>query len=187
MWFPIGLMPHAWEFWAGRPSRLHDRLRYRWVDGAWLRERLAPDAQLDIVDILPVQLDNLARKLPADSRIKLIHADSAHLPMESASYDRALLFFLLHEMPEDVRRKTIAEALRMLKPGGQLVIVDYHQPSKLNPLYWPMQGILRTLEPYAMDLWRKPIDTWLPTDVVLADVQRSTAFGGLYQMLKITV
>ena len=90
-------------------------------------------------------------------------------------------------MPEDVRRKTIAEALRMLKPGGQLVIVDYHQPSKLNPLYWPMQGILRTLEPYAMDLWREPIDTWLPTNVPLADVQRRTVFGGLYQMLKITV
>jgi ubiquinone/menaquinone biosynthesis C-methylase UbiE len=154
---------------------------------AKLRERLTPDAELHIVDILPVQLENLTRKLPADERIKLIHADSAHLPMESASYDRALLFFLLHEMPEDVRRKTIAEALRMLKPGGQLVIVDYHQPSKLNPLYWPMQGILRTLEPYAMDLWRQPIDTWLPTDVALADVQRSTAFGGLYQMLKITV
>ena len=154
---------------------------------AKLRERLAADGELHIVDILPVQLDNLTRKLPADSRVKLIHADSAHLPMETASYDRALLFFLLHEMPEDVRRKTIAEALRMLKPGGQLVIVDYHQPSKLNPLYWPMQGVLRTLEPYAMDLWRHPIDTWLPADVALADVQRQTAFGGLYQMLKITV
>ncbi len=30
------------EFWQGRPSRLHDRLRYRWVNGVWVRERLAP-------------------------------------------------------------------------------------------------------------------------------------------------
>ncbi|MBN8750713.1 MAG: pyridoxamine 5'-phosphate oxidase, partial [Variovorax sp.] len=29
-------------FWQGRKSRLHDRLRYRREDGAWLRERLAP-------------------------------------------------------------------------------------------------------------------------------------------------
>lgn len=30
------------EFWQGRRSRLHDRLRYRHADGGWLRERLAP-------------------------------------------------------------------------------------------------------------------------------------------------
>ena len=41
-WGGYRLVPEAWEFWQGRKSRLHDRLRYRLVDGAWLRERLAP-------------------------------------------------------------------------------------------------------------------------------------------------
>lgn len=41
-WGGYRLRPDAWEFWAGRPSRLHDRLRYRLADGRWLRERLAP-------------------------------------------------------------------------------------------------------------------------------------------------
>ena len=41
-WGGYRLVPHAWEFWAGRPSRLHDRLRYRLMDGQWVRERLAP-------------------------------------------------------------------------------------------------------------------------------------------------
>jgi pyridoxamine 5'-phosphate oxidase len=41
-WGGYRLVPDAWEFWAGRPSRLHDRLRYRLVDGAWCKERLAP-------------------------------------------------------------------------------------------------------------------------------------------------
>jgi pyridoxamine 5'-phosphate oxidase len=30
------------EFWQGRPSRLHDRLRYQLIDGAWKIDRLAP-------------------------------------------------------------------------------------------------------------------------------------------------
>ena len=36
------LMPDRWEFWQGRKSRLHDRLRYRLEGGDWIRERLAP-------------------------------------------------------------------------------------------------------------------------------------------------
>jgi pyridoxamine 5'-phosphate oxidase len=30
------------EFWQGRQNRMHDRLRYRREDGAWVTERLAP-------------------------------------------------------------------------------------------------------------------------------------------------
>ena len=41
-WGGYRLQPDTWEFWQGRKSRLHDRLRYRLHDGRWLRERLAP-------------------------------------------------------------------------------------------------------------------------------------------------
>jgi pyridoxamine 5'-phosphate oxidase len=42
-WGGYRLSPTEFEFWQGRPSRLHDRLRYRQgSDDTWLRERLAP-------------------------------------------------------------------------------------------------------------------------------------------------
>lgn len=154
---------------------------------ARLAERLAPDAALDVVDVLPVQLDNLRRKLGSASRVGLIHGDASALRIDSASYDRALLFFLLHEQPLDVRRATIAEALRVVKPGGKLVIVDYHAPVPRHPLRGFMRGVLRRLEPFALDLWAHPVTDWFPADRPVQRIEQRTMFGGLYQLLEITV
>jgi pyridoxamine 5'-phosphate oxidase len=41
-WGGYRLKPDSWEFWQGRKSRLHDRLRYRLEGEQWVRERLAP-------------------------------------------------------------------------------------------------------------------------------------------------
>jgi pyridoxamine 5'-phosphate oxidase len=41
-WGGYRLVPHQWQFWQGRKSRLHDRLRYTREGDGWLRERLAP-------------------------------------------------------------------------------------------------------------------------------------------------
>jgi ubiquinone/menaquinone biosynthesis C-methylase UbiE len=151
-----------------------------------LATRVAGHGTLDVVDVLPIQLRNLARKLPRTLPIGLIHANSAALGLPSASYDRALLFFLLHEQPQDVRRATIAEALRVVRPGGRIVIVDYHRPRPTHPLYWPMVAILRTLEPYALNLWEEEITAWFPHGAAGIDVRKATWTGGLYQMLCVT-
>jgi len=151
-----------------------------------LRNRLGAGARLDVVDILPIQLHNLARKLGADERVVLQRGDSSALPAADASYDQVLMFFLLHEQPEAVRRATLSEALRVLKPGGRLVIVDYHRPGPLHPLRLLMTGIFRRLEPYAMDLWQHEVADFLPEGVALQSIVKTTFFGGLYQHLVLT-
>ena len=41
-WGGYCLVPEVFEFWQGRESRLHDRLRFKASDGKWKIERLAP-------------------------------------------------------------------------------------------------------------------------------------------------
>jgi pyridoxamine 5'-phosphate oxidase len=41
-WGGYRVVPTVFEFWQGRPNRLHDRLRYTSRHGVWVRERLAP-------------------------------------------------------------------------------------------------------------------------------------------------
>jgi len=148
-----------------------------------LRQRLAPDAHLDVVDVLPVQLKNLAAKMPADKRVRLVQSDSSSLACADASYDQVLVFFLLHEQPEHVRRKTLAEALRVVKPGGKIVIMDYHRPAKWHPLRPLLAFVFRYLEPFAMALWLRELREFMPPGTEFQSARQQTFFGGLYQKL----
>lgn len=151
-----------------------------------LYERIAGDGKLHVVDVLPVQLDNLERKLPFDPRVYLFQRDSTALGFADASYDQVLLFFLLHEQPDNVRRRTLAEAYRVVKPGGKVVIIDYHGPSAWNPLRHPLRALLKRLEPYADDLWQNEVVSFLPDDIHFRTVEKQTYFGGLYQKVVLT-
>lgn len=154
---------------------------------ATLANHLAPDGWLDIVDVLPIQLANLPKKLPAGARVTAHQRDSVDLGFDDATYDQALIFFLLHEQPEAVRRLTLREAVRVVKPGGRLIIVDYHLPHRLHPLRYLFRPVLHVLEPFALDLWHHDIAKWLPDSVRADQIRKQAYYGGLYQKLVITV
>ena len=145
----------------------------------------AGEGRLDVVDVVPGQIQNLSDKLSADVPARALLMDSAALDLPDASYHRAVLFFLLQEQPEAWRRRTLAEALRVVRPGGRIVIVDYAKPRWWHPLRYLLQPVLARLEPFALDVWRAEIATFLPPTAEFRALRRRTLFGGLYQEIVI--
>jgi ubiquinone/menaquinone biosynthesis C-methylase UbiE len=151
-----------------------------------LVRRLGPTGSLDVVDVAPIQINNLRKKLTNPEHVTASLQDSTALQFADGSRDAVVVFFLLHEQPAEVRVKTISEALRVTKPGGKLIFVDYHKPVASSPFRYIMVPILTTLEPFAMDVWRGEIADWLPADIQVTQVEKQTYFGGLYQKVVIT-
>ncbi|MEG3640966.1 rhodoquinone biosynthesis methyltransferase RquA [Magnetococcus sp. PR-3] len=145
-------------------------------------KQIPTGGRLDVVDVAPVQLNNLENKLGTiPNNVVLSQQDSSTLSYDDNSFDSVLLFFLLHEQPEDVRAKTVKEAFRVVKPGGKVVFVDYHQPVKRNPFRYIMWPVLKWLEPFALALWEKEISSWIPDGQTPSAIHKTTYFGGLYQ------
>lgn len=146
----------------------------------------AGGGELDVVDILPVQLNNLRSKLPEDAPARMLRMDSADLQVADATYDQAIMFFLLHEQPESYRQRTVSELFRVVKPGGRIVIVDYARPYWWNPVRYVLGPVLSALEPFARDLWRDDITAWIPKPWRDRPLDRTSLFGGVYQKIVIT-
>ncbi len=146
-------------------------------------DRMDATARLDVVDILPVQLGNLAAKIGPDPQVALHCMDATDLAFDDARFDQVLSFFLLHEQPADVRRRTLAEAVRVLRPGGRLIVLDYSMPQWWNPMRYFWKPILKRLEPFAGDLFDQGLMAWLPQQPDLVIENNQSCFGGLFQLV----
>jgi ubiquinone/menaquinone biosynthesis C-methylase UbiE len=145
----------------------------------------ASGGALDVVDVLQIQMRNLHDKLPAETPARLMAMDSIRLQLPDETYDRALLFFLLHEQPASVRQQTLREVFRVVKPGGKVIIVDYARPYWWNPLRYLWRPVLALVEPFALDLWRDDVGAWMaPSNGTRVKSRR--LFGGLYQVVTAT-
>jgi ubiquinone/menaquinone biosynthesis C-methylase UbiE len=138
-------------------------------------------SRLSVVDVAPIQITNIEKKLQVHDNVSVHHQDSTCMSFPNDSFAETVVFFLLHEQPEDARRKTIAEAIRVTRPGGRVIFVDYHGPRRSNPMRYVMKPILAMLEPYAMDLWREELPAYMPLEIKPEQISSNFYFGGLYQ------
>jgi len=145
------------------------------------------ESRLEIVDVAPIQVENVQEKLKDNDNFGVHHQDSTGMTFPDGSFDETVVFFLLHEQPEEARRKTIEQAIRVTKPGGKVIFVDYHGPEKSNPMRYVMKPILTWLEPFAMDMWREELPAFMPAGIDAKQVDSQFYFGGLYQKVVLSL
>lgn len=89
----------------------------------------APDARAIGLDAAPKMIQ-VARRHAADlPRLRFDVGVAERLDYPDASFDCAVSTFFFHHIDAELKRKSLAELRRVVKPGGTLVIVDVDVPS----------------------------------------------------------
>jgi len=76
------------------------------------------------LDLSEAYISHARRHLERWSHTHLVIANAEAIPAPDNSCDAVTSIFMLHELPPEVRHAVIAEAARVLKPGGRLILMD---------------------------------------------------------------
>jgi len=143
-------------------------------------------AKVVIADIIPNELDHARGKLREwGPRVEYIEQNATSMALPEGQADANIMFFLLHELPHDLKGRALDEAGRMLAPGGKLYLAEFHkpQPLVLRALSW---SYFKVFEPLGLALW----DTHDPLPYLRRNgwlaAQRETCFHGNFQVIEAT-
>jgi ubiquinone/menaquinone biosynthesis C-methylase UbiE len=109
---------------------------------ALMSKRQVPELRLHGLDGDPAVLA-IARAKAARAGVDISFAQgfSTALPYPSASFDRVLSTLFFHHLGRADKQRTLAEVIRVLKPGGELHLADWGQPT--GPL---MRGLFYSIQ-----------------------------------------
>lgn len=139
-----------------------------------------------IADIIGNELVHAKTKLGELSRkVDFVEDNATSMKLEDGAVDVNVIFFLLHELPHDLKGQALSEAERTLAPGGTLYLAEFHRPKwwVLRALSWTY---FKVFEPLGLALW----DTHDPVsrlqDMAGLRCERTTYFCGNFQFITAT-
>jgi len=140
-----------------------------------------------IADIIRNELTHAKAKLDSayGRKIEYVEEDATAMKLEEGFADANIMFFLLHELPHDLKVKALAEAGRMLAKGGKLYLGEFHKPAPLvlKCLSW---SYFKVFEPLGLALWNSHDPVLILQEMGGWKVERQTFFFGNFQVITAT-
>ena len=98
------------------------------------------------IDGDPEILD-MARAKPGSNAIEWVEGLADELPFDDGSFDRVVTSLLLHHLEPPVKRAALAEARRVLRPGGRLHVADFGRSQ--DPAMRLLFAVLQVLDGFS--------------------------------------
>lgn len=110
-----------------RPTEARDVLELGCGPGHLLRAvaQALPGTRITGVDLSPFQLERAAAAVKELTGVTLLHGDAASTALDDESFDVVAAMHVLGHMPMAAATRVMAEARRLLRPGGRLMVVDH--------------------------------------------------------------
>ncbi|UCG15748.1 MAG: class I SAM-dependent methyltransferase [Phycisphaerales bacterium] len=89
--------------------------------------KVRDDGRVTGLDLSIGQL-RMATRRPKLGRVQLVTGDAACTPFQDACFDKVFITHAIHEMPREARLRVLAEARRILKNGGKVVVLELDRP-----------------------------------------------------------
>jgi ubiquinone/menaquinone biosynthesis C-methylase UbiE len=96
------------------------------------------------IEASPAMAQVARRRLGAHAELEV--ADAARMPYPAAAFDLVLASMMLHELGEGTRAAILRECGRVLRPGGRLIVIDYHPGPVRVPTGWVVRPFVLAAE-----------------------------------------
>ena len=114
--------------------------------------RTHPEMQLHGVDLSPAYIRTARRRLADVAQLTLAVENGEALPWADATFDVVTSVYLFHELPRNARRNVVREMLRVVKPGGLVVLEDSAQLAESSEIETALREFPREFhEPFYAD------------------------------------
>lgn len=152
-----------------------------------IARKAPPDCKIMGMDISPGQT-SVARKRIQSENVEFVDGDVSHTGFDDGHFDKVFITHALHEMIRKDRLKVLAEARRVLRKKGELVVLELDRPEvfslRLFAGFWLFYWLPFNFEtPTRRDMLKHGLENEV-REAEFREVRKTSERGGIFQTVR---